>query len=393
MRPNPLLAVRRCGQSVWLDFVRRRWLEDGTLAELVRRDHICGLIANPAVPVPPMIPQGDYDVPIAGLAARGFAPGQICERLTRNDVELAAALLHGVYHDTAGEDGYACLCVPPRLAYDAEGTLAQARRLRASVRRPNVMIAVPATREALPAIRTLLAEGISVDATLLFGRERHREVVDVWLAALEERAAAGLSLASVASVASFVLWRIDAAADAQLDAIARREAQAQALRGRAAIACARGAYAHLQRVLASPRWRALAARGARPQRLLWAVAAPAGAAGADLKYVDALIGPQTIAALAPSTLDAYRDHGRPARRIGGGRRAAADLPRALARLGIDLEAAASALQREVVRESVATFDALQGRVAHCAAASLRGAASAASAFRRATPKRATAGDR
>ncbi len=253
MRPNSLLAVRRCGQSVWLDFVRRRWLEDGTLAELVRRDHVCGLTANPAVPAQPMLPPGDYDVPIAGLAARGFAPEQICERLTRSDVELAAAQLHCVYRETSGEDGYACLAVPPRLAYDAEGTLAQARRLRASVRRPNVMIAVPATREALPAIRTLLAEGVSVDATMLFGRERHREVVAAWLAALEARAAAGLPLASVASVASFVLWRIDAAADGRLDAIARREAQA--LRGRAAIACARAAYAHLQRVLATPRWR------------------------------------------------------------------------------------------------------------------------------------------
>lgn len=223
------------------------------------------------------------------------------------------------------------------------------------------MIKVPATRSGLPAIRRLIAQGINANATLLFSVERYRAVADAYLAGLEDRAARGEALDRVASVASFFLSRIDTLIDERLDALAAREAQA--LRGRAAVACAQLAYRAYRDLMASPRWRALAERGARPQRLLWASTGTKDDRYSDVKYVEALIGPDTVNTMPIKTLDAFRDHGRLALRLDADPEDASALAPALARLGISLDAAAEQLEREGVEKFIEPFDRLHALIA------------------------------
>jgi transaldolase len=265
------------------------------------------------------------------------------------------------YEESNRRDGYVSLEVSPHLAHDTDGTVAEAVRLWTLVDRPNLMIKVPATRAGLPAIRRLAATGINVNITLLFSVARYREVADAYLAGLEEYGATGRPLDRIASVASFFLSRIDTLIDRRVEQL--NTDTARALRGQAAIACACLAYQEYKTMLASVRWQRLAAQGARPQRLLWASTSTKDSAYYDVKYVEALIGLDTVNTLPFETITAYRDHGNPALRLEQNMDAARALPARLAALGIGLEAVGDELERQGVQKFVEPFDRLLATLA------------------------------
>lgn len=360
MATNPLKRLTALHQSVWLDDIRRAWLGDGTLAHLIAEDGITGVTSNPAIFEKAIAHHSDYDAAIAELAQREVEGPDLYETLAVDDVRQAADLLRGVYQDTGARDGYVSLEVSPHHAHYTAATIIEAERLWSRVARPNVMIKVPATEAGLPAIRALIANGINVNVTLLFGIARYRAVVDAYLAGLEDRVHAGAPL-NVASVASFFVSRIDTLVDARLD---RLEApRALALRGQAAIACTKLAYQAHRRLMTEGRWRALAERGARPQRLLWASTSTKDKRYSDVRYIDALVAPQTITTVPYETLAAYRNHGDPAIRIEDDLDAARALPAELAALGIDLEEMAAELEEEGVRKFAEPYDQLLAALA------------------------------
>ncbi|MEK7206923.1 MAG: transaldolase [Pseudomonadota bacterium] len=353
---NALRRLAALGQSVWLDYIDRALLAGGGLERLIREDGISGVTSNPAIFEQAIAQHAEYDAAITVLARRGASAAEIYEALVVEDVCRAADLLGGVYAASSGRDGYVSLEVSPRLAHDTEATVAEAQRLWARVARPNLMIKVPATRAGLPAIRRLIAEGINVNATLLFSVARYREVAQAYLAGLEDRLMAGSALDKAASVASFFLSRIDTLVDHRLDQISTDTARAR--RGQAAVACARLAYQEYQAFTHSTRWQVLAARGAYPQRLLWASTSTKDRAYSDVKYVEALIGPDTVNTLPPETVVAYRDHGNPARRLEEELDAVRALPGQLAALGIELDAVGEDLERQGVQKFVEPYERL-----------------------------------
>jgi transaldolase/glucose-6-phosphate isomerase len=345
---NPLLALRAEGQSVWLDFIRRGFIESGELKRLVVEDKLGGLTSNPAIFEKAIGHGDDYTAAIRDIVSRGDAksgklpPKRIFELLAVKDIQDAADVLAPVYEETAGRDGFVSLEVAPDLANDSEGTLSEARRLWAEVERPNLMVKVPATRAGLPVIQTLLTEGINVNITLLFARSVYEKVALLFIEALEARVAQGLSCEGIASVASFFVSRIDTSVDAQLAkkiaaASGAEKAKLEGLVGKVAIANAKLAYRSYERIFSGPRWEALAARGAQSQRVLWASTGVKNPAYRDTLYVEQLIGPRTINTMPPETLAAMRDHGRVARTLTEG---VSDAERVLSELesvGISLE--------------------------------------------------------
>lgn len=356
MNRNPLLELKALGQSVWLDDLRRGWLEDGTLKRLIREDGLDGMTSNPAIFAKAMIDGEDYDESIDALEARNAGAPEIYEALALQDVGRAADVFRPAYDSSDGLAGLVSIEVSPHLAADTAGTVAEGRRLWQRLERPNVMIKVPGTRAGLPAITELLAAGVNVNVTLLFSVQRYREVVTAFLDGLERRQETGHSLERLASVASFFLSRIDTLVDRRLDELGSDEAGA--LRGQAAIASARLAYRHYGEWTAGARWRALAGSGARPQRLLWASTSTKDPIYSDVKYVEALVAPDTINTMPRKTLAAYRDHGQPEVRIAHELAAAESLPGNLRELGIDLEDVAATLEEEGVRKFVEPYDAL-----------------------------------
>jgi len=353
---NPLNTVHELGQSIWLDDIRRDWLQDGTLAGLIANDGLSGVTSNPAIFAKAIGEGRVYDDAIFALAEDGLPAGKIYERITLADVQAAADLFRPTFDRMRGGDGFVSLEVSPHLADDTEGTLAEARRLWREFDRPNAMIKVPGTKAGLPAIRTLISEGININVTLLFGLERYGEVVEAWLSGLEERARRGQSIDGISSVASFFLSRIDTLVDPKLDSTG--SAEAKALRSRAAIASARLAYEMYEKWEASDRWQKLVAKGGRAQRLLWASTSTKDPKLPDTYYVEALIAPQTVNTLPRGTIDAYRDHGKPAVRIGEDLEGARRTVEGLKRLGIDLKTVSEQLEREGVKKFNEPFDAL-----------------------------------
>jgi transaldolase len=353
---NSLRQVHQLGQSIWLDDIRRSWLRDGHLARLIAEDALAGVTSNPAIFAKAISEGAEYNDAIAALARAGRSINDIYESLALEDVQAAADLFRPTYDATGGADGFVSLEVSPHLADDTRGTVAEGLRLWQSFNRPNAMIKVPGTRAGLPAITELIAAGVNINVTLLFSVQRYQEVVDAYLKGLEQRAAAGQPIEDVASVASFFLSRIDTLVDAKLDGMNTAEARAQ--RGRAAIASARLAYQYYKQWVASDRWRALADKGAKPQRLLWASTSSKDPAYKDTMYVEALIAPNTVNTLPPATVDAYRDHGEPAIRIEDDLDGAQRTVQVLRDLGIDLEAVSEQLEREGVKKFKEPFDAL-----------------------------------
>ena len=346
---NRLRALNHFGQSVWLDFLSRGMLERGELARLAAEDGVSGVTSNPAIFEKAIAGSSDYDAAIAALARSGASSAAIYEKLTVEDVSRAADVLRPAYDGSGGRDGLVSLEVSPHLADDTAGTVAEARHLWRLLDRPNVFIKVPGTRAGVPAIRTLIAEGISVNVTLLFAVERYDAVAAAYLEGLEARAAQGGSIARVRSVASFFLSRIDSLLDPKLPADAA---------GTVAIASAKLAYRQYERQIDSTRWRTLAAKGAQPQRLLWASTSTKNPAYSPVKYVEPLIGADTINTMPLETITAYRDLGRPASRLTDAMDAAATVIASLPARGIDLAAATDQLEREGVQKFVQPFDAL-----------------------------------
>lgn len=353
---NPLRELQRYGQSVWYDSLRRGILVSGELARFIEEDGLAGLTTNPAIYEKAIVGTHDYDGELAALLPRRDLDAKaIYETLAIHDIQAAANLLRPVHERTQRGDGYVSLEVSPVAARDEAATVAEARRLWHAVARENTMIKVPGTPEALPAIRRLLAEGVNVNVTLLFSRGAWATVADAHLAALEERVRRGQHVSRLASVASFFVSRIDTLVDARLDAIAASEApeetrrRAAALRGRIAIANAKLAYQDWKALVATPRWKAVEAKGAMPQRLLWASTSTKDPRYRDVMYAEELIGPLTVDTMPPATFDAFRDHGRVAPTleadVEGARAAIAEL----AALGISLDEVTDQLLVDGVR--------------------------------------------
>ncbi len=367
MESNPLQGLRALGQSVWLDYIHRDLMAGDGLKQLIEQDGLAGMTSNPAIFEQAIVASASYDAQIRELAAAGHGAMQIYEALSQQDVRRAADQFRAVYDATRCTDGYVSLEVNPHLANDSAGTIAEGRRLWEALARPNVLIKVPATQAGLAAIRELIGSGINVNVTLLFGLQRYRAVIDAYLDGLESRLARGLSISAVTCVASFFVSRIDALIDPQLDALIAandaRGAAARAARGRVAIACAKLAYQMFRHVFAHERFHALAGRGGRIQRLLWASTGTKDPHYSDVKYVEALIGPDTINTLPMPTLDAYRDHGQPEPRLTHDLHEARAVIESLGELGIDLDAVTQRLELEGIGKFNAPFDQLLASVA------------------------------
>jgi transaldolase/glucose-6-phosphate isomerase len=375
MNANPLIKLESFGQSLWMDFLRRGMLKTGELDRLIAEDGVSGITSNPSIFEKAISGSHDYDESIRLLALEGRNGAEIYQTLTVDDMRAAADCFRGIYEKTSGGDGFVSLEVSPHLAHDTEGTIAEARRLWEAVARPNLLIKVPATREGLPAIRSLIGEGINVNVTLLFGLPRYREVAEAYLSGLEDLAAQEKPLDHLASVASFFLSRIDVLLDPELEKIITAEGDkaelAAAVHGQAAIASARIAYSMYRKIFGAERFRALAARGARPQRLLWASTSTKNPAYSDVKYVESLIGRETVNTMPLETITAYRDHGRPADRLSDGLDEARSTLAGLARLGIDLDAVTQQLEDEGVDKFNKPFDRLMDTIRAARAAALR----------------------
>jgi transaldolase len=302
---NPLLELHEHGQSIWLDYIDRTILRDGTLARLIRDDSLMGMTSNPTIFEKALAEGHAYDDQIAAAAEGERTAWELFELIETDDVRSACDLFASTYESTRGADGFVSIEVSPPMAHDTDGTVTEARRLWRSVDRPNVLVKVPGTIEGAEAIRRLIAEGINVNVTLLFSIEAHARVIESYIAGLEQRVAAGQRIDHIASVASFFVSRVDTEVDRRLETLGADVS----LRGKAAIANAKRAYRLYQERFAGPRWTALANQGARAQRPLWASTSTKNPAYRDVMYVEQLIGPDTVNTLPPATIDAFRDHG------------------------------------------------------------------------------------
>ncbi len=353
------------GQSVWLDFIRRGHLLDGGFDRDVNEAGVVGVTSNPTIFQQAIAGSHDYDAALADGIAQGLEGEPLFEAMAIGDIQMACDKMHARYQVSNGMDGRVSLEVSPRLARDTAGTSAAAKRLFAAVARANVMIKIPATAEGLPAITATLAAGISVNVTLIFSVARYREVMDAWLTGLEQCAAAGGSLAQIRSVASFFVSRVDSKIDAAIDARlatlpagSTEHAELSGLKGKAAVANARLAYEAYEAMLATPRWKALAAKGAHVQRPLWASTSTKNPTYRDVMYVEELVGPDTVNTMPPATLVAFNDHGVVESRI---RNDVAGAHRTFARLtelGIPVATLIDQLEPEGVKSFEKSFEDL-----------------------------------
>ena len=345
---NPLGRLGELGQSVWYDYITRDLLTSGRLHRLIREDGLRGMTSNPTIFEKAIAGSQLYDEDIRRLNEQGKSPADIFETIAVADVQAACDAFAPLYLESGKRDGFVSLEVSPRLAQDSEATLQEARRLWKALSRPNAMIKIPGTRGGLSAIAQAIAAGMNVNVTLLFSVERYAEVIEAFLRGLESRVERRLPIDSIASVASFFVSRVDGRIDPQLDHRAE-----SGLRGKIAIANAAVAYRTFRESQSTERWARLADAGARAQRPLWASTSTKDPHYPDIYYVEALVAPDTVNTVPPETLDAYRDHGRPAVRIDETIAAAPAQLTALRNAGIDL----SAVTRELEEDGVAKFAA------------------------------------
>jgi transaldolase len=348
------------GQSPWLDNLRRDWIRNGRLAEFVGSG-VRGVTSNPTIFAKAIEGEDDYDEQFASLIGSMSVKDAYWE-LVIDDIKDALALLRGVHDESGGTDGFVSLEVAPSVANDTKATVAMARSLHDRIASPNLLVKVPATPAGVPAIRELVAEGRSINVTLIFGIPRYDEVTEAYLSGLEAYAAAGHDdLSGVAGVASFFVSRVDTEIDRRLEQLAGGEDGDEAilsLRGQAAVAQAKEAYQHFERAFSGPRWAALAAKGAQVQRPLWASTSTKNPAYSDLLYVDNLIGPKTVNTMPDATLDAFDDHGTVARTLDDDPAAAAALLRRVGEVGVDLDDVSATLEDEGVHSFAKSFDEL-----------------------------------
>jgi transaldolase len=367
MNSNPLKRLEALGQSIWLDYIRRDLMAGGGLRRLIEEDGLRGMTSNPSIFEKAITGSPDYDEDIRAMALNGEGVKAIYETLSQRDVQSAADEFRPLYDKTDGKDGYVSLEVNPHLAHDTQGTIDEARRLWAALSRPNVFIKVPATAEGLLAIQQLIGEGISVNVTLLFGLPRYRRVAEAYIAGIEARAAQGKAVNHVVSVASFFVSRIDTLVDPLLEKIAaqggKKAEVAKRTHGQVAISSAKVAYQIYKEIFGSDRFRKLTAQGARVQRLLWASTSNKNPDSSDVKYIEDLIGPDTINTVPPATLDAYRDHGDPKARLEENVTEAKWLLERLPELGIAIDEVTKQLEDEGVEKFNQPFDKLMQALA------------------------------
>lgn len=356
-----LKQLHDAGQSIWLDFIDRSLLRSGELARRIERDSLTGMTSNPTIFEKALAEGHAYDAQLAG-ASPEMSAWELFELIETDDVRAACDIFRVVHEKSKGIDGFVSIEVSPGSAHSVDDTIAEARRLWAEVDRPNVMIKVPGTTEGAAATRRLLADGINVNITLLFSVDAHAAVIESYIAALEERAKRGLPLSAIASVASYFVSRVDTEADKRLDVIVAanpsRAEEAKAFRGRVAIANAKLAYALFQEKFSGARWEALASRGARVQRPLWASTSTKNPAYRDVQYVEDLIGPDTVNTMPPATITAFADHGVVKRTVDTNLEEERALLAKLEKFGVPLKGITDTLLREGLASFEKSFDTL-----------------------------------
>jgi transaldolase len=362
MKDNPLKKLESLGQSIWLDYIRRDLFSSGKLRKLIDNDGLTGMTSNPSIFEKAIAESNIYDQDIHDMALKKKDVKAIYETLSQRDVQSAADEFRSVYEKTDGKDGYVSLEVNPHLAYDTKGTIEEARRLWAALNRPNVLIKVPATYDGLHTIQQLISEGINVNVTLLFGLPRYRQVAEAYIAGLEMSVSQGKPVKHVASVASFFVSRIDALVDSLLEKLIAQGGQktdlAKKVHGQIAIASAKSAYQIYKEIFCSNRFKKLAEQGAPVQRLLWASTSTKNPDYSDIKYIDSLIGPDTINTVPPETIDAYRDHGNPKSNLEQDIEEAVWIMAQLTEIGISIDQVTQQLEDEGVKKFNEPFDKL-----------------------------------
>jgi transaldolase len=356
---NPLKELLAQGQSVWLDYIRRDLIRTGELKRLVEEDGIRGVTSNPTIFEKAIAGSTDYDDALRALLAKDAKTdvGDLYERLAIEDIQMAADVLRAVYDETNGADGYVSFEVSPHLAHDTQATINEAKRLRAAVGRPNIMIKVPATPEGIPAIEELIAEGVNVNITLMFSMSHYDAVARAYIHGLERCA----DPSKVASVASFFVSRVDTMVDRALETLATAQAQAKTLLGKIAIANSKMVYHRFLQIFHGEGFVALRQRGTRVQRPLWASTGTKNPAYSDVLYVENLIGAQTVNTLLPETLNAFKDHGKvPGETVRDSLDDAAAALGRLKALGINLDTITEKLQQDGVTAFATSFDQLLG---------------------------------
>jgi len=362
MKANPLLSIQKFGQSIWLDFIDRRMIKSGKLQKLIDEDGIRGVTSNPKIFKDAIAEGEEYENDIREMEHNNKSTEEIYQALVVDDIRRTADLFRPLYDSSDGKHGFVSLEVNPHLARDIDGTLEEARRLWFALDRPNVFIKVPATVEGLTCIQQLISEGININVTLLFGLPRYRKVAEAFIAGMEARVRKNLPLKRVASVASFFLSRIDVLVDPLLEKLIEtggaQADQARNLQGQIAIASAKQAYQIYKEIFKNQHFRSLARQGARPQRVLWASTGTKNPDYSDVKYVEALIGAETINTLPKETMDAYRDHGNPAPRLEEDLKKAAEMFHKLRELHIDIDEQTRQLEEEGIRKFIEPYDSL-----------------------------------
>ncbi|MFQ5840072.1 MAG: transaldolase, partial [Candidatus Methylomirabilales bacterium] len=352
---DPLKRLQEFGQSFWYDNIHRGLITAGGLQRLIDEDGLRGVTSNPTIFEKAIAGSADYQDAIQVLVREGLDAKALFEALSIEDIQSAADLLRPVYDGTQGADGLVSLELPPALAHDTEGSVAEAHRLFRKVDRPNVMIKVPGTREGIPAVERLISDGININITLLFSLARYEEVMEVYIRGLERRVQEDRPVDGVASVASFFVSRVDTAVDRALDALlkttrnAGERARLEGLKGKAAIANAKLAYQRFKATFNDKRFKALEAAGARVQRPLWASTSTKNPAYRDVLYVEELIGPNTINTMPTQTIEAFRDHGRLRPSLEEDVEGARRTLKELAEVGVDMHAVTEKLQVDGVK--------------------------------------------
>lgn len=364
-KKTSLKKLESYGQSVWLDYIRRDMIHSGLLKNLIEQNGIRGVTSNPAIFEKAIDGSSDYDEDIDRLIKQGKNAREIYEFLAVRDIQEAADIFRPLYEQTEGWDGFVSLEVSPYLAHDTDKTIHEAHELWRKVNRPNLFIKIPATSEGFPAIRQCISEGINVNVTLIFGLPFYMKAAMAYIEGLESRVEHGKSINRIASVASFFLSRIDVLVDKMLEDVIERgnhQEIARALRGQVAVSCAKVAYQMYMDIFGGDKFKKLADKGARPQRLLWASTSTKNPSYSDVKYVEPLIGPNTINTMPMETMEAYLDHGVPASRLEEGADEADHLLTHLSDIGIKLDDISEQLETEGIDKFVKPYESLINRL-------------------------------
>jgi len=361
---NPLKALNTYGQSPWMDYIRRDLLLGGGLRKMIDQDGLRGMTSNPTIFEKAITGSKNYSDILESPDSKKLDAKGVYEKIAIRDVQDATDIFKGVYAETKGRDGYVSLEVSPLLANDTQKTIDEARRLWKTVSRENVMIKVPATPEGIPAIRQLLEDGININITLLFAQSAYEQVAEAFLSALEARVKKGQDVSKIASVASFFVSRIDTLIDGQIEAKLKTETDPkkkellQSIEGKVAIANAKLTYKKYQELFGGGRWKALAAKGAQTQRLLWASTSTKNPKYRDVLYVEELIGADTVDTIPPATFDAFRDHGKVRNSLTENVDAAAKTMSDLEKAGVSMKEATEKLVVDGVKLFAEAFDML-----------------------------------